>query len=191
MFTLIQPVFYEEDIKKSRFIVHAAPVSGVDDAMAFLGQVREERATHNCWAFRVNPVYRFSDDGEPGGTAGRPILSAIEKQQFDQVMVVVVRYFGGIKLGAGGLSRAYGGCAAKCLQAADRIPLAVKVTLRLKAGFDRIGLLYPLIERFHAEKTAETYLPDGVELTLQVKEGHQDAFLRAVADASAGQVRVR
>lgn len=190
MFTLTQPAFYEEDIKKSRFIVHAAPVSGVDDAMAFLEKVREDRATHNCWAFRIDPVYRFSDDGEPGGTAGRPILSAIEKQNIDRVIVVVVRYFGGIKLGAGGLARAYGGCAAKCLQEAKVVPLIAKVTLRLKVGFDRIGPLYPILERFGAEKTAEAYLPDGLELTLKLNQDHHDAFLEAITNASAGQIRV-
>lgn len=75
----------------------------------FLQAVQDLQATHNCWAYKVGAQYRFSDDGEPAGTAGRPILSAIEAQHLDRVMVVVTRYFGGIKLGVGGLVRAYGG----------------------------------------------------------------------------------
>ncbi|MDL2269435.1 IMPACT family protein [Desulfosarcina sp. OttesenSCG-928-A07] len=191
MFTLEQAIFYEEEVKKSRFKVHAAPVSDADAAMAFLEQVREARATHNCWAYRIHPVYRFSDDGEPGGTAGRPILSAIEKQGIDQVMVVVIRYFGGIKLGAGGLVRAYGGCVARCLQSATLVRLEVLETIRLKLGFDSIGSLYPVMERFGVEKTEETYLPDGVEITLQVNQDQRDAFLKAVGNASAGRARMK
>ena len=86
-------------------------------------EIGDPQATHNCWAYRIGQQYRFSDDGEPGGTAGRPILQAIEGQGFDQVVVVVTRWYGGIKLGAGGLARAYGGCAAECLRLADRVPI--------------------------------------------------------------------
>src|SRR3546814_18000784 len=75
-------------------------------------------ATHNCWAWRIGDDYRSNDDGEPAGTAGRPILAAIDGQGMDRVVVVVTRWFGGIKLGAGGLVRAYGGTAAECLRRA-------------------------------------------------------------------------
>jgi putative IMPACT (imprinted ancient) family translation regulator len=85
--------------------------------------------------------YRSSDDGEPAGTAGRPILAAIDGQGFDRVMVVVTRWFGGIKLGAGGLVRAYGGAAAECLRTAPRVPLVGMRTLVL-AGFDDLGSVH-------------------------------------------------
>ncbi|NLJ62757.1 MAG: YigZ family protein, partial [Alcaligenaceae bacterium] len=109
---------YEEDIKKSRFLAIAAPVQSASDAMAFLEQHSVPDATHNCWAYKIGDEYRFNDDGEPGGTAGRPMLQAIEGQSCDRVVVLVIRWFGGVKLGTGGLVRAYGGVAASCLRLA-------------------------------------------------------------------------
>ena len=100
------------EVKHSRFLAQAAPVATPDDALAFLREIAVPDATHNCWAYRIGGEYRSSDDGEPAGTAGRPILAAIDGQGFDRVMVVVTRWYGGIKLGAGGLVRAYGGAAA-------------------------------------------------------------------------------
>lgn len=189
MFTLTRTAVYEEEIKKSRFIGKAAPADSPEAAMAFLEQIREERATHNCWAYRIGQEYRFSDDGEPGGTAGKPILNAIERQSIDRVAVVVIRYFGGIKLGAGGLARAYGGCAAKCLQAASLVPMVTLATIRLTAGFEHIGTLYPIIEQFGAEKKAETYTPDGVEIELSIDQKDCDAFADTLKNASSGQIK--
>jgi uncharacterized YigZ family protein len=117
---LIKAVSYEETIKKSLFIVHAAPVQTADEALAFIEAHSKADATHNCWAFRIGEEYRFNDDGEPGGTAGRPILAAIEGRDLTNTVVLVIRYFGGVKLGTGGLVRAYGGTAAKCLHEAPK-----------------------------------------------------------------------
>ena len=100
-YTLAAPVVHEETIQKSRFIAKAAPVASEEEALAFLEAQREPQATHNCYAYKLGNLYRFFDDGEPTGTAGKPILHAIEAQGLDSVVVLVVRYFGGIKLGAG------------------------------------------------------------------------------------------
>ncbi|MHA3902850.1 IMPACT family protein [Castellaniella sp. WN] len=121
--TLTGPVRHEADVRKSRFLALAAPIDSPESAQAFLDASRNPQATHNCWAWRFGAQYRFSDDGEPGGTAGRPILQAIESQGYDRVAVLVIRWFGGIKLGTGGLARAYGGTAAECLRLADRVEL--------------------------------------------------------------------
>ena len=177
MFTLAQETVYEEEIKKSRFIVKAATVSGPDEAFAFLERIRENRATHHCWAYKIGQQYRFSDDGEPGGTAGRPILNAIEKQDLDGVMVVVIRYYGGVKLGAGGLARAYGGCSAKCLQGARLKPIVASTEVNLRVGFDFIGSLYPIIDRFRAEKIDEKYTGNGLEIILKVNRADYPAFV--------------
>ena len=118
--TLAAPVGHELEVKHSRFIVHAAPVSTPEEALAWFTQVGDPAATHNCWAYRIGGQYRFNDDGEPAGTAGRPILAAIDGQGLDQVAAVVTRWYGGIKLGAGGLVRAYGGSVAECLRLAPR-----------------------------------------------------------------------
>ena len=120
MLELIHTVSYEETIKKSLFIVHAAPVQSAEEALRFVEKHSKVDATHNCWAFRIGDEYRFNDDGEPGGTAGRPILAAIEGRDLTNIVVLVIRYYGGIKLGTGGLVRAYGGTAAKCLHDAPK-----------------------------------------------------------------------
>jgi putative IMPACT (imprinted ancient) family translation regulator len=118
-FTLVGPCEHREEIRKSRFITLAAPISSAAQAQAFIEFNSDPDATHNCWAWKLAEHYRSHDDGEPGGTAGRPILAAIEAQDFDQVVVLVIRWYGGIQLGTGGLARAYGGGANKCLQQAE------------------------------------------------------------------------
>ena len=115
-FVLAVPASLRQEIRKSIFVANAANVGSPDAALAFVAAVTDRTATHNCWAYRIGQQYRFNDDGEPGGTAGRPILQAIDAQQMDDTVVVVTRWYGGIKLGAGGLARAYGGCAAECLR---------------------------------------------------------------------------
>jgi len=157
MLTLDGPATHETTVKKSRFVVRASRADSPEAAAAFLQAVRETDATHNCWAYKVGPLYRFSDDGEPGGTAGRPILAAIEGQRLDHVMVVVARYFGGIKLGAGGLVRAYGGAAAECLRRASRTEVKPRRQVVVRVPFDAVGHVYPLIERFDAHKVDEVY----------------------------------
>jgi uncharacterized YigZ family protein len=190
MFTLAHETVYEEEIKKSRFIVKAATVSGPDEAFAFLERIRENRATHHCWAYKIGQQYRFSDDGEPGGTAGRPILNAIEKQDLDGVMVVVIRYYGGVKLGAGGLARAYGGCSAKCLQGARLKPIVASTEVNLRVGFDQIGTLYTIIDQFGATKLEEAYTDAGLDIRLKIDRTDRQALLAALADASAGSIEM-
>ncbi len=134
-FTLSGFCEYREEIRKSRFITLATPISSPADAQAFFEQHSDLNATHNCWAWKLGAQYRSTDDGEPGGTAGRPILAAIEAQDCDQVAVLVIRWYGGIQLGTGGLARAYGGGANKCLQAAEKNradqPRAAELRLRI------------------------------------------------------------
>ncbi len=190
MRTIAEPYTYAEEIKKSRFIAHAAPVESPKEAMAFLEAVRDPQATHNCWAYRIGQAYRFSDDGEPGGTAGQPILRAIEGQGLDHVMVVVTRYFGGIKLGAGGLVRAYGGVAATCLRQAPKREVQPQVTVWVNVPFEAMGAVYPVLERFTATKEAERYTQVGLELSLRLNAADLEAFRRTLTDATRGKVRV-
>ena len=119
-FTLASKAEYLLEVKQSRFLANGFPISGIEEAMVLLDVARQQPATHHCWAYRVGNNYRFSDDGEPSGTAGKPILSAIDGQQLDAVIVIVTRWYGGINLGTGGLVRAYGGAAAECLRLAER-----------------------------------------------------------------------
>ena len=140
--TLAAPASHEIEVKHSRFLARAAAVTGADEAMAWLQSVGVPDATHNCWAWRIGDDYRSSDDGEPAGTAGRPILAAIDGQGFDQVVVVVTRWYGGIKRGAGGLVRAYGGAAAECLRQAPRSPLVEYADVALPAPFEDLGAVH-------------------------------------------------
>jgi len=163
--TLTAPCTYQEDIKKSRFAAYAAPVATVEDAMRFFAEHSDFEATHNCWAYRIGQEYRFNDDGEPGGTAGRPILQAIEGQDMDRVAVLVVRWYGGIKLGAGGLVRAYGGCAANCLRLAERTEIVDLATVHCVCGFAELALLKSRLAQAGAAIQHEDFNQDGVALS--------------------------
>ena len=139
--TLAAEARFPQEVRKSRFVAQAAPVQDVDAALAFIARVADRSATHNCWAYRIGAQYRFNDDGEPAGTAGKPILQAIDGQSMDRVAVVVTRWFGGIKLGAGGLARAYGGTAAECLRLAPKSPIVLRVRGHRALRFPRGGRL--------------------------------------------------
>jgi uncharacterized YigZ family protein len=188
--TLAAAAAHSLEVKHSRFLAQAAPVTTPDAALAYLAQVMDADATHNCWAYRIGADYRSSDDGEPAGTAGRPILAAIDGQGFNQVMVVVTRWYGGIKLGAGGLVRAYGGAAAECLRTAPRQPLIAMAMLELHAGFDDIGAVHAALALHGAEKLAETFLADGVRLQLSVPAVRLDALKARLRDATRDRVRI-
>ncbi|KGN48713.1 uncharacterized protein LOC101204297 isoform X1 [Cucumis sativus] len=155
--TIKEIVRFEKEIKKSKFIAIAGPVSSEQSAFSFLSQVRDPRATHNCWAYQVGDQYRSNDDGEPSGTAGKPIHSAIVSSGIDRVMVVVIRYFGGIKLGTGGLVRAYGGVASECLKSAQTCVVKSKVPMGVEVPFDLLGVLYHQLQSFQVEDIKQDY----------------------------------
>ncbi|XP_017242331.1 uncharacterized protein LOC108214695 [Daucus carota subsp. sativus] len=155
--TLKQEHRYQMEIKKSKFIAIAAPLFDDSSALTFLSQVRQTRASHNCWAYKVGDQYRSNDDGEPSGTAGKPIYSAIESSGLDRVMVVVIRYFGGIKLGTGGLVRAYGGVASECLRSAPTCLVKSKIPMGLEVTYDLLGVLYHQLQHFQVEDIEQNY----------------------------------
>ncbi|XP_057492203.1 uncharacterized protein LOC130777790 [Actinidia eriantha] len=155
--TIKERVTFEREIKKSKFIAVAGPVSDERSAQSFLSEVRDARATHNCWAYKIGDHYRSNDDGEPSGTAGKPIHSAIVSSGIDRVMVVVIRYFGGIKLGTGGLVRAYGGVAAECLKNAPTCLVKSKVPMGLEIPFDLLGVVYHQLQSFQVEDIKQDY----------------------------------
>ena len=188
--TLPHAVRHEIEVKHSRFLAIAGPATTPEAALAFIATVGTADATHNCWAYRIGGLYRSSDDGEPAGTAGRPILAAIDGQGFDQVAVVVTRWYGGIKLGAGGLVRAYGGCAAECLRTAPREPLVETRELRLSYPFEHTGVVHAALAAHEAEKLDETFDTSGATLTLRLPSGRVDALRAHLRDATRDQVSV-
>ncbi len=188
--TLAGHVRHEIEIKHSRFLALAAPVTRPDAALGFLAEVGDPAATHNCWAYRIGELYRSSDDGEPAGTAGRPILSAIDGQGFDQVVVVVTRWYGGIKLGAGGLVRAYGGCAAECLRTATRRALIAYIECTLEFGFADTGAVHDALAVHAAQKLDEQFTAAGVRLRLRLPADRLEAIGEHLRDATRDRVRL-
>ena len=189
-FTLTAEASLQQDVRKSRFLARAAPVESIDAAIAFFARVHEADATHNCWAYRIGASYRFNDDGEPGGTAGRPILQSIDGQALDRVAVVVARWFGGIKLGAGGLVRAYGGSAAECLRLAAKSPLVERVAVNVRCDFAAAGALRTRLAEYDASKRAEHADAEAVELAIDLPAARVEAFTQLVRDLTRGRGRV-
>ena len=187
--TLATTATLETEVKHSRFIARAAPATTPEAALAFVHSAGEPAATHNCWAYRIGGEYRSSDDGEPSGTAGRPILAAIDGQGYDQVVVVVTRWFGGIKLGAGGLVRAYGGAAAECLRRAERLPLVELRELALSAPFDALGSVHAALAACAAEKISESFDEHGARLRLRLPVERVEVLKNQLRDATRDRVR--
>lgn len=129
----------EQIIKNSRFITRLVKITKKDEVEDILNNVKKEypKATHYCYAYIVNDYKKASDDGEPGGTAGMPILNVLEKEDMTSVIAIVVRYFGGIKLGAGGLVRAYSSSVRDTLKKADKILLIEGVQIKITIPYDK------------------------------------------------------
>lgn len=183
-----------DPIKGSRFLTSVAPAADPDEAEAFVARIRAELAgaTHNCWAWRCGrdgEVFRSSDDGEPSGSAGRPILQQIEGHGLTNVAVVVTRWFGGTKLGVGGLMRAYGGAAGKTL---DRTPCKVVVVTRrlvVEHPYECSGAVQRLLAAHGLEPLEATYEAN-VRLVLEIPERDAPAFERELLDRTAGRARL-
>jgi uncharacterized YigZ family protein len=190
MKTLSAPCRYEETIRKSRFLAHATRVKTQADTLAFYESVADPQATHNCWAWRIDHICRSNDDGEPPGSAGRPILAMIEGRGLERVMIVVTRYFGGIKLGIGGLVRAYGGCAAKCLDRADVIEWLPRTECSLHFEFALSSAVHSLMENFGATILTEDFDPKGVRMAVTVESTRFEALKSSLADISRGQAEL-
>ena len=188
-YTLTENVRYEESIKKSRFLAIAAPVQSAEEALEFFGQHRVPDATHNCWAYRIGQDYRFNDDGEPGGTAGRPMLQAIEGQDCDRVAVLVIRWFGGIKLGSGGLIRAYGGVAAQCLRLAPKVEIVEESMIDCFCPFADVALLQSRFPAMGARIVATEFTAEGAQWQLAVPQAQAAAVVAEIVDLTRGQAR--
>ncbi|MFW1857230.1 IMPACT family protein [Acinetobacter defluvii] len=170
-FTLATEVFYEEDIKKSRFQAIAAPVESEQDVKDFLEKHLDGSTTHQCWAWKIGHNVRFNDDGEPSGTAGRPILATIEGNELTNTIVLVNRWYGGIKLGTGGLVRAYGGCAGQCLLLTEKIELIEKKDVQFECFFSEWAIFQYELNQHNIEFT-EQYHAEGVIVSARLQR-HQ------------------
>ena len=184
----------EETIKRSRFIATVAHAFTEKDAKDFISIIKNEfpDATHNCWAYVAGPPgdtarIGMSDDGEPHGTAGKPILTVLLHSEIGEIVAVVTRYFGGTKLGTGGLVRAYFGSVKNALAG---LPVKEKrdvITLTAILDYSKIISVRQMIESFDSVIIEEKYEAD-VSFKIEVPKNNKDSFIRAVADLTGGEI---
>lgn len=179
--------------RKSRFIGYCRPVKNQDEAIDFINEIRamHRQATHNVYAYvlREDNIMRYSDDGEPAGTAGVPVLEVIKKEGLTDICVVVTRYFGGILLGAGGLVRAYGKSAKLGIGAAERIEKIYCKLYLIRCDYSTYGKLeYTINTEGYILK--DCAFENDVCMTVGVKPEEENSFLKAVADISGGSAVV-
>lgn len=171
--------------KKSRFVTRAAPASSESDARSFIARVSDHKASHNCWAYIISPgTFRYSDDGEPGGTAGAPMYSAISSGGFVYTAVCVTRYFGGTKLGTGGLTRAYGRATSDCLAGAESAEYIPTVVATVTVKFDAIAATFRVVE--HYQRLEAVNSADGCVLKVAVAVENKEKFAREISNATKG-----
>lgn len=177
----------------SVFIGHAVPVASAGEADEQLDSWRRQYhdATHIGWGRRIAPPpdgeERCDDDGEPHGSTGPPILQAIQGADLWGVLVGVVRYYGGTKLGVGGLVRAYGGAAAEALEAAKVLRVVVTRRVTVDAPHDRVGAVYAVAERHGARVDPPEATVKGMTLTLHIAQSRAEHLAREIVDATAGR----
>jgi uncharacterized YigZ family protein len=189
-YTISSLVSFEEDIKKSRFQAFAVPVENEEAVREFLDQYRDISTTHQCWAWKIGHNVRFNDDGEPSRTAGRPILATIEGNELTNVLVLVNRWYGGIKLGTGGLVRAYGGCAGQCLLLAEKIELIEKKKVWFQCLFSEWSIFQYELNSQQIE-FSEEYTADGVSVTALVQLHQIEALAVKIQDISRGRAQLK
>ncbi len=188
--TLRQEASAEFEEKKSVFIGYAKPVKTEEEAMAFVKQIRGKHgdARHNVFAYTLSGgVYaRYSDDGEPQGTAGMPVLDVIRKSGVDDACVVVTRYFGGILLGAGGLVRAYSAAAKLALEAAEIVEFEPYAELSLICNYAEHQKIAAILPSFGA-KTDDIAFSENVLLRIALKKEKTDDFIAKISEMTAGR----
>lgn len=179
----------EYTVNRSRFIGRCFPVDSEEAALCLLGDIRKKHwdATHNCFAYRIgeNAAARFSDDGEPGGTAGKPIMDVLTGRGLTNVLCVVTRYFGGILLGAGGLVRAYSRSAADAVTKAGVVSYLPGTVLDIPMDYSRYGALEGFI-RANAE-VRNVAFAQNVVVTVAVEDTNLLKFMKEVTERSDGR----
>ena len=184
----------EKVIEKSRFLSYCAHVTSEEEARVFIERIRKKHsdATHNCYGFvadKTGALQRFSDDGEPQGTAGMPILEVLKNKGLFETAVVVTRYFGGIKLGAGGLVRAYSSSAAEVLDGAEICVWQTCAEIEVTMDYPQINGVLNFTASHFCIKKSEEYA-DRVKFVFLVKKADEEGFVAALTDQLSGRVTV-
>ena len=189
-FTIASPVTFEEEIKKSRFQAIAVPVENEQAVKDFLETHKDITTTHQCWAWKIGHNVRFNDDGEPSGTAGRPILATIEGNDLTNILVLVNRWYGGIKLGTGGLVRAYGGCAGQCLLLVEKIELIEKKKVSFACQFNEWSIFQYELNQQQVE-FKEDYTATGVEVEALLQIHQIEPLSLKIQDVTRGREQLK
>jgi uncharacterized YigZ family protein len=189
-YTLPAALEAELEIRKSRFIAYAIPVADRDAAMDELRRLRtvHPTATHICWALLAGGQSGMSDDGEPSGTAGRPILEVLRHHDLDGVLAAVVRYYGGVKLGAGGLVRAYTDAIARALQDAPRVERIAFAQLAMEIGYPDEARVRRWLEQQHYALQNSAYTMN-VQLVIRLPASALESARATLRDITQGRVR--
>lgn len=185
-----KPTTSEIVINKSRFIGYAVSVVSPSDAAAKIKEISKKYydATHNCYAYITDEGTKYSDDGEPQSTAGIPILDCIKKQKLNNCLVIVTRYFGGVKLGAGGLVRAYSSCASQTLANSPKVEMKSGILVEFSSPYD---LYQTIITKISSRcKITETLFGDSVIVKLIVNQDEFTALEETVSELSKGKIRI-
>jgi uncharacterized YigZ family protein len=187
----------EETIKRSRFIATVAHASTEADAKNFISAIKNEfpDANHNCWAYVAGPPgdtarVGMSDDGEPHGTAGKPMLSVLLHSEVGEIVAVVTRYFGGTKLGTGGLVRAYSGSVKTALAGLSVKEKRDVLSLTVILDYSKIAAAKQMIESFNSEIIEEKYGVD-VSFTIELPKDNEESFIRAITDLTRGEILIK
>lgn len=180
--------------KKSKFYSHVKPVDNEADALAYLNEIRSRYsdATHNVYAYVIdeNNIFRYSDDGEPSGTAGMPVLDTIRKSQIVDVIVIVTRYFGGTLLGTGGLVHTYGASAKKGLEESEVIIRRMSDIISAKVGYDLLGKIqYKLASDGYAIE--DTLYEDDVTFLICSPQDKTENLMKELIDITNGRVELK
>ena len=188
------PATFEEEIKKSRFITYLAHTPTVEAAKAFVQEIkaRHSDARHNCWAFVAgrpsdSMKWGFSDDGEPSGTAGKPILAQLTGSGVGEITAVVTRYSGGIKLGTGGLVKAYGGGVQQALTVLQTKEKVITSALQLSCEYNQVSLVESLLAEYAGIQLRADY-GNQVEMTVEVDSRVVDEFIAKLTNRSGGRI---
>lgn len=194
-FILAAETTFETKVKGSRFIAESHLIHSPDEATKALAAIRkrEHAATHHCYAWRAGlfdqRAFKYSDDGEPSGSAGRPIYENICGRDLDNVLVVVTRYYGGTKLGTGGLARAYSEAAGGALDAAGRSEKNLTVQYRVVIDFGLFDQLIRLLNKYEARQVKADY-SDHVTLIIEVRLSRAEALAAVIVELSGGKATV-
>ena len=193
-YSIQAPIIHEIEIKKSRFITYLIPIRSEEEFQGHLTAIRKEhyKASHHCQAFILGEdsmIQRMSDDGEPAGTAGVPMLEVLKQENLTFLMAVVVRYFGGIKLGSGGLIRAYSNSVSESLREAQMIKNVDQMMVALVLRYDQMDSFnYFLAQTSHPVTLNETEYTDSVTFTLAINQEAIEVVHEEVVNRFSGQL---